>query len=37
MDCSEIGDLTAARSGEPRDWWALAGLRGTEIATDATV
>jgi hypothetical protein len=21
--------------GEPRDWWALAWLRGTEIATDA--
>ncbi len=26
--------LAAAR-GEPRDWWALAWLRGTEIATDA--
>lgn len=25
----------AARHGEPRDWWALAWLRGTEIATDA--
>ena len=25
----------AARRGEPRDWWALAWLRGTEIATDA--
>jgi hypothetical protein len=24
----------AARRGEPRDWWALAWLRGTEIATD---
>ena len=23
------------RRGEPRDWWALAWLRGTEIATDA--
>ena len=27
--------LVAARRGEPRDWWALAWLRGTEIATDA--
>jgi hypothetical protein len=25
----------AAVRGEPRDWWALAWLRGTEIATDA--
>ncbi|HET8639166.1 MAG TPA: hypothetical protein VFL89_02850 [Solirubrobacterales bacterium] len=25
----------AARRGEQRDWWALAWLRGTEIATDA--
>src|SRR4051794_34260162 len=25
----------AARRGEPRDWWAIAWLRGTEIATDA--
>ena len=25
----------AARRGEPRDWWALAWLRGSEIATDA--
>ena len=25
----------AARRGEPRDWWALAWLRGTEVATDA--
>jgi hypothetical protein len=24
----------AALRGEPRDWWALAWLRGTEIATD---
>jgi hypothetical protein len=24
----------AARRGEPRDWWALAWLRATEIATD---
>jgi hypothetical protein len=27
--------LVAARRGEPSDWWALAWLRGTEIATDA--
>ena len=26
---------TAAVRGEPRDWWALAWLRGAEIATDA--
>ena len=26
--------LTAARRGEPRDWWALAWLRGTELLTD---
>ena len=25
----------AALRGEPRDWWALAWLRGSEIATDA--
>jgi len=25
----------AAARGEQRDWWALAWLRGTEIATDA--
>jgi hypothetical protein len=25
----------AVTRGEPRDWWALAWLRGTEIATDA--
>lgn len=25
----------AAQRGERRDWWALAWLRGTEIATDA--
>jgi hypothetical protein len=24
----------AARRGEPRDWWALAWLRGTELLTD---
>lgn len=27
--------LAAERRGEARDWWALAWLRGTEIATDA--
>ena len=27
--------LIAAIRDEPRDWWALAWLRGTEIATDA--
>ncbi len=27
--------LIADRRGEQRDWWALAWLRGTEIATDA--
>jgi hypothetical protein len=26
--------LVAERRGEPQDWWALAWLRGTEIATD---
>lgn len=25
----------ADRRGQPRDWWALAWLRGTELATDA--
>src|SRR5215204_2782415 len=25
----------AAARGRPEDWWALAWLRGTEIATDA--
>ena len=25
----------AALRGSPRDWWALAWLRGTELATDA--
>jgi hypothetical protein len=25
---------TAAARGTPRDWWALAWLRGTEVATD---
>ncbi|HYF28377.1 MAG TPA: hypothetical protein VD931_21720 [Baekduia sp.] len=27
--------LTAAVRGAPQDWWALAWLRATEIATDA--
>ena len=27
--------VTAAVRDEPRDWWALAWLRATEIATDA--
>jgi hypothetical protein len=27
--------LAAAARGRPEDWWALAWLRGTEIATDA--
>jgi hypothetical protein len=27
--------LVADRRGEPADWWAVAWLRGTEIATDA--
>ena len=27
--------LVAERRGSGRDWWALAWLRGTEIATDA--
>jgi hypothetical protein len=26
---------TAARRDRPEDWWAVAWLRGTEIATDA--
>ena len=29
------GHVVAERRGEPRDWWALAWLRATEIATDA--
>jgi hypothetical protein len=28
------GHALAAARGEPKDWWALAWLRGTEIATD---
>ena len=27
--------VMAERRGDKRDWWALAWLRGTEIATDA--
>jgi hypothetical protein len=27
--------LAADRRGEAKDWWALAWLRGTELATDA--
>ncbi len=27
--------LIADRRGRPRDWWALAWLRGTELLTDA--
>ena len=30
-----VAHALAARRGEERDWWALAWLRGTEIATDA--
>ena len=30
-----VAHLVAAVRDEPRDWWALAWLRGTEIATDA--
>jgi hypothetical protein len=30
-----VAHAVAARRGEPRDWWALAWLRGTELATDA--
>jgi hypothetical protein len=29
--------LVAARRGNPDDWWALAWLRGTEVATDAVL
>src|SRR6266508_3480528 len=27
--------IVAERRGDPEDWWALAWLRGTELATDA--
>jgi hypothetical protein len=30
-----VAHLIADRRGEPADWWAVAWLRGTEIATDA--
>ena len=30
-----LAHAVAAIRDEPRDWWALAWLRGTEIATDA--
>lgn len=30
-----VAHAVAARRDEPRDWWALAWLRGTEITTDA--
>ncbi len=30
-----VAHAVAERRDEPRDWWALAWLRGTEIATDA--
>lgn len=29
-----VAHAVADRRGEPRDWWALAWLRGTEVATD---
>jgi len=29
------GHAVAEARGEPGDWWALAELRGTEVATDA--
>src|SRR2546430_11135397 len=29
------GHARAAAGNRPQDWWALAWLRGTEIATDA--
>jgi hypothetical protein len=29
------GHAVAARRGNPEDWWALAWLRATELATDA--
>jgi hypothetical protein len=30
-----VAHAVAARRGAPRDWWALAWLRATELATDA--
>jgi hypothetical protein len=30
-----VAHVVADRRGDPQDWWALAWLRGTELATDA--
>src|SRR5881628_698603 len=30
-----VAHAVAERRGNPEDWWALAWLRGTELATDA--
>jgi hypothetical protein len=30
-----VAHVVAYRRGDPQDWWALAWLRGTELATDA--
>ena len=30
-----VAHVVADRRGDPKDWWALAWLRGTELATDA--
>jgi hypothetical protein len=30
-----MAHAVADRRGDPQDWWALAWLRGTELATDA--
>lgn len=30
-----LAHAVAEARGEPRDWWAVAWLRGTEVATDA--
>ena len=30
-----VAHAVAARNDDPRNWWALAWLRGTEITTDA--
>ena len=30
-----VAHAVADRRGDPRDWWALAWLRSTELATDA--
>jgi hypothetical protein len=30
-----VAHAVADRRGDPQDWWALAWLRGTELATDA--